>query len=46
MSWVDAESFKSDAVVHDLQEVDGILVPGGFGERGSEGKVAAVTFAR
>ena len=46
MSWVDAETFKSDAVVHDLQEVDGILVPGGFGERGSEGKVAAVTFAR
>ncbi|MFP6742147.1 MAG: CTP synthase [Alphaproteobacteria bacterium] len=46
MSWVDAETFKSDDVVHELQEVDGILVPGGFGERGAEGKVAAVTFAR
>jgi CTP synthase len=29
-----------------LQDVNGILVPGGFGERGSAGKVAAVTFAR
>ena len=46
MSWVDAETFQSDGVAHELQEVDGILVPGGFGERGAEGKVAAVTFAR
>ena len=46
LSWVDAETFVSEDVVRDLQKVDGILVPGGFGERGSEGKVAAVTFAR
>lgn len=44
--WIDAETFKSDGVIHELQDVDGILVPGGFGERGTEGKVAAVTFAR
>ena len=29
-----------------LKEVDGILVPGGFGERGTEGKIGAVKFAR
>ena len=44
--WIDAETFESDDVIHDLADVDGILVPGGFGERGSAGKVAAVTFAR
>ena len=44
--WIDAEKFESDDVIHDLQDVDGILVPGGFGERGSAGKVAAVSFAR
>ncbi len=44
--WLDAEIFEgSDAAQH-LQDVNGILVPGGFGERGSAGKVAAVTFAR
>jgi CTP synthase len=44
--WLDAEIFESsDAAIH-LQDVNGILVPGGFGERGAAGKVAAVTFAR
>ena len=44
--WLAAEIFESgDAALH-LQDVNGILVPGGFGERGAEGKVAAVTFAR
>jgi CTP synthase len=44
--WLDAEIFESsDAALH-LQDVNGILVPGGFGERGAAGKVAAVTFAR
>ena len=46
--WLDAELFESDdenlAAV--LEPLDGILVPGGFGERGSEGKIAAVKFAR
>ncbi len=46
VQWIDAEIFESeDAALH-LQEVHGILVPGGFGERGAMGKIAAVTFAR
>ena len=44
--WLDAENFESENAVHRLADVDGILVPGGFGERGAEGKVAAVKFAR
>jgi CTP synthase len=44
--WLDAEIFESDAAALHLHDVNGILVPGGFGERGSAGKVAAVTFAR
>ncbi len=44
--WIDAEIFESDGAVHELREVDAILVPGGFGERGAEGKVAAASFAR
>ncbi len=46
--WIDAELFAgSDAEISAaLEPMDGILVPGGFGERGSEGKIAAVRFAR
>ena len=44
--WIDAEIFESDGAVHELREVDAILVPGGFGARGAEGKVAAASFAR
>jgi len=44
--WIEAEVFEDEGAVHQLEEVDGILVPGGFGERGSGGKIAAVTFAR
>ena len=44
--WLDAEIFESDDAALHLQDVNGILVPGGFGERGAAGKVAAVTFAR
>ena len=46
MRWIDSEIFESEDAVTFLEDVDGILVPGGFGERGSEGKVAAVQFAR
>ncbi|HUC67141.1 MAG TPA: CTP synthase [Stellaceae bacterium] len=47
MEWLEAEIFEDgeDTVAH-LEGVHGILVPGGFGERGSEGKIKAVTFAR
>src|SRR5690606_18222782 len=46
--WIESEKFeeKGEAWHEDLHGVHGILVPGGFGERGSEGKIAAVTFAR
>jgi CTP synthase len=46
LDWIDAEVFKDDGDMQCLHDVDAILVPGGFGVRGSKGKVAAVTFAR
>ncbi len=44
--WVDAETTSLDTVEKQLAEVDGILVPGGFGIRGIEGKIHAVKVAR
>ena len=46
--WIDAEIFEQDdsLIAAELEPMHGILVPGGFGERGSEGKIAAVRFAR
>ena len=45
--WLDAEMFESDGnLAENLEPMHGILVPGGFGERGSEGKIASVRFAR
>jgi len=46
--WLDAEMFEHpDAnLASELEPLHGILVPGGFGERGSEGKIASVQFAR
>ena len=46
MDWIDSEIFESEEAVHLLSKVEGILVPGGFGERGAEGKIAAAKFAR
>ena len=46
IDWIDSEIFESEDAVHHLSNVQGILVPGGFGERGAEGKIAAATFAR
>jgi CTP synthase len=46
LNWIDAEVFERDDAVHNLEDVHGILVPGGFGERGSEGKIMAARFAR
>ena len=47
IEWIDSELFEQeDAAVEALHHVSGILVPGGFGERGSEGKIRAVRFAR
>jgi CTP synthase len=46
MEWIDSEIFERDDAAVYLEGVNGILVPGGFGERGTEGKIAAVRFAR
>lgn len=40
--WLDAEEFTND----DLEDLDGILIPGGFGNRGIEGMISAITYAR
>ncbi len=46
MDWIDSEIFERDDAASFLENVNGILVPGGFGERGTEGKIEAVKFAR
>ena len=47
ISWVDAEQFeKSPASVKDLSQYHGIIVPGGFGGRGIEGKIRAIEYVR
>jgi CTP synthase len=47
VKWIDAELFeKGDDIIASLEPMHGILVPGGFGVRGSEGKIASVKFAR
>ncbi len=48
IKWLDAELFEGEDgdIAARLEPMHGILVPGGFGERGSEGKIASVRFAR
>ena len=46
LEWMDAQIFEKEDAAAYLEKVNGILVPGGFGERGSEGKIAAANFAR
>ncbi len=46
LDWVDSEVFERPGTIQRLEGVHGILVPGGFGERGTEGKIAAARFAR
>ncbi len=46
LDWVDSEVFEQPNSVQALDGVNGILVPGGFGERGTLGKIEAVRFAR
>lgn len=46
ISWIDSESVERDGVEKHLSDVDGILVPGGFGIRGIEGKIEAIRYAR
>jgi len=46
IEWVDAEVFETEDPVSRLHGFNAILVPGGFGERGTEGKIKAAQFAR
>ena len=46
VEWIESETFARDGDLHHLEGVNGILVPGGFGERGIEGKIAAAGIAR
>lgn len=46
LKYVDAEKLEESGVEGWFDDVDGILVPGGFGERGTEGKILAIEFAR
>lgn len=46
IKWVDSETVTKDNVNEILNGVNGVLVPGGFGDRGIEGKICAITYAR
>ena len=46
LEWIESEIFEREDPAPYLEGVNGILVPGGFGERGSEGKILAAKFAR
>jgi CTP synthase len=46
LDWIESEVFEGNDPAPRLEYVDGILVPGGFGQRGAEGKILAARFAR
>ncbi|MCX7635006.1 MAG: CTP synthase [Syntrophales bacterium] len=46
LRFVDSEKIEKDGLTHQLDGADGILVPGGFGERGVEGMIQAIRYAR
>ena len=46
LEWIESEIFESGDPASQLENVHGILVPGGFGARGAEGKILAAKFAR
>ncbi len=46
IAFIDSETITPDNVKYVLQEYDGILVPGGFGNRGIDGKITAIQYAR
>jgi len=46
ISWVDADTLSSEEIRNALGKADGIIVPGGFGVRGIEGKIEAISYAR
>src|SRR5207244_457659 len=46
LDWIESEVFEKEDPAPFLEHVNGILVPGGFGQRGAEGKIRAAQFAR
>ena len=46
IKWIDSEELNAGNAKEYLGDVHGILVPGGFGQRGTEGKITAITYAR
>ncbi len=46
LKWIEAETLDETNVQKHLQDVSGLLIPGGFGERGIEGKIVAIRYAR
>lgn len=46
IKWVDSEELNEANVSEELKDVDGIIVPGGFGKRGINGKIEAIQYAR
>jgi CTP synthase len=46
VKWINAEHVSEENVAEFLNDVDGVLIPGGFGDRGVEGKIAATAYAR
>ena len=46
VDWINSEDVSKENVAELLKDADGILVPGGFGDRGIEGKIAAIEYAR
>ena len=46
IKWIESEVFEKKGTPNEIESCDGILVPGGFGSRGAEGKIKAAQFAR
>ncbi len=46
LKWIESDTLETDDPADHFSDVDGILVPGGFGERGAEGKIQAAKYAR
>ena len=46
INWIDSEKIKTKKDISLLKSMSGILIPGGFGKRGSEGKILAINYAR
>lgn len=46
IKWVDSEKIDNESVAEELSDVSGIVIPGGFGNRGIEGKIATAKYAR